>query len=264
MGAQVSTQVANQTTSIVNQSMTNMVTENISKTSAVTVNANQINLDLTGANIQDCDLDFSQMISAEGSVKCMAKFSSLADMKSQLSNALEARAAQASKEEQQALSLSLGVSTGISNINTAISNYVNTNITNKTLNEVNSHLANKNGIEIKAKGLTMKCSKGQGKFVINQGIVSKQTAELLSDAIIGNKFDSQMGSNAKTATEQKSEQKATGIQEIVSALGLTMMLPLIICVVVIAIFLLPGLLKSKGGALKMMKFGKRFRFGGRR
>ena len=58
MGAQVSTQVATQTTTVVNRAMTNMVNKSTTSASAVNVNTNQIDLDLTGANIEGCDLDF--------------------------------------------------------------------------------------------------------------------------------------------------------------------------------------------------------------
>ena len=266
MGAQVSTQVATQTTTVVNRAMTNMVNKSTTSASAVNVNTNQIDLDLTGANIEGCDLDFNQMISATQSVKCMAKFQSVADMQSQLKAALQNEAKQASQAEQQALSLSVGVATGVSDVNQAISNYVETNITNETLNEVNSHLANQNGIEIKAKGLKMKCTKGQGKFVINQGIISQQTAEMLSDAVIGNKLSTETDSDAKARLDQEAKLKATGIQGVFSAIGLTIMLPLIICVAIIAIFLGPSLISGmgKGGGMKMMKmvkFGKQFKFG---
>ena len=52
MGAQVSTQVAMQTTNVVNQSMTNMVTKNASKANAVNVNANKISIDY---NVEETD-----------------------------------------------------------------------------------------------------------------------------------------------------------------------------------------------------------------
>jgi len=263
MGAQVSTQVANVTTKVVNKSMTNLVSKSTSSSKAVMLNVNEIDIDASRTELINCELNFNQKINAKQTATCMAKFQSLSDMQTQLTSALQSTAAQENEQTQQALSLSLGVSTGISNINTGIENYIETNITNETLNEVNANMINANTLKLKL-GKKYNC---KGKpLAANQEMIIEQTAALLTDAVIGNKLGTQTDSKGSSDLKTKNKMKQTGIQEVIGALGMAIMLPLVICVVVIAIFVLPGLIKgmgSKGGALKMLKFGKRFRFGRR-
>ena len=267
MGASVSTQVANQTTAVVNKAMTNLVNKSTSSASAVSVNANDISLDLTGANIEDCELNFTQMVKATQTVKCMAKFTSVSDMKQQMKAALQNQVEQENKQKMEALSFSLGVSTGVQNINQAINNYVETNITNETYNDVSAHMVNNNKIEIKAKGLKMKCTGGKGRFVIDQEIIAAQTAELLTDAIMENINDNVTDAKSDTKGKQKSDQVIEGIKGVISALGLTIMLPLFICMGLVLVIMGPGLIKGMSAKKGKFFFGSRLRkirFGGGR
>jgi hypothetical protein len=258
MGASVSTQVLNQNMSVVNEAMTEIVNESISSGTAKTVNANILSINLKGAKFDDCPIDMSQTIKAGQEVKVMAKFASTQELQSKIENALTQAASQQSQQKQDALSLSLGVSTGINNINQQIRNYTQTKVTNKTLTEVNAQLENLNFNNSDFSETVFKCKGKPLNF--KQEIVSTQCAQILSDAIAGTAISQAQGNTVAQTAEQKSSQEQTGIAKVLGAFGLAIMLPLIICVVVIGIFLGPSLIKK-------MKFGfgrRRVRFGGRR
>jgi hypothetical protein len=263
MGANVSTQVSNQISTSVNTAMTNMVTENESSTAAVTVNANNIDIDLRDAIIDGCGLDFTQKVDASQDVRAMAKFTSVSDMQQQLIAALQNEAKQGSEQKQQALSMSVAVATGIQNINQAISNHVTTNLRSSTLNKVNAHLANKNGVRIRGAGLECKNS----KFKVDQSIVSKQTTQLLTDTIMNTKNDMRTDTKAASKGEQKTVIDQEGIQGVISSIGLTIMLPLFICMGVVLVIMGPGLIKGMSAKKGKFFFGSRLRkirFGGGR
>lgn len=270
MGASVSTQVANQTTAVVNKAMTNLVNKSTSSASAVTVNSNKIYIDLEGAKFTACNIEMVQKIKAKQDVKCMAKFTSVSDMKQQMKAALQNQVEQENKQKMEALSLSLGVSTGVQNINQAINNYVETNITNETFNDVNAHLANENGIIFKGRKSEFDCRNTGGKIIgltANQEIISEQTAALLTDAIMEAINDNVTDAATDTKGKQKSESEITGIQGVISSIGLTIMLPLFICMGLVLVIMGPGLIKGMSAKKGKFFFGSRLRkirFGGGR
>ena len=91
----------------------------------------------------------------------------------------------ASKSEQQSLATTIGVQNSKQEINQKIKNIVQTSITNSVFNQVNGILTNLNKglLEIFGK---WDCGDKGGVMEINQGMVSEQIVELLSDAIISN------------------------------------------------------------------------------
>jgi len=271
MGASVSTQVANQTSIVVNKAMTNLVNRSTSTASGVSVSGNKISLSLEGADIKGCNINITQKIKSTQDIKCMAKFTSVSDMKEQLKSALQNQAQQESQQKMQALTLGLGASTNIQNFNQTISNYIETNITNETFNEVNGYLANTNGITVRAKGMTFDCRGSGGKIpaglTIDQSIVSKQTVSLLTDAVMEGIMERVSDTEADTQGAQKSDQKMDGIQGVISALGLTIMLPLFICMGLVLVIMGPGLIKGMSAKKGKFFFGSRLRkirFGGGR
>jgi len=269
MGSSQSSSVK-QTVEVLNKSMTNLVTKNTNSASARNSNSNNFRITIgEKGDVQGCNLDLTQKINAKQAVKVMAKFASVADLKSQMKSALQNSVDQSSQSTQAALATSIGVQNSKQEINQKVTNIVDTNITNETLNEVNGFLDNVNNgvLEIKGK---WSCASTGGKIVINQGIVSDQLVELLSDAMIGNTIATTTDTEAKAESKQvqKSEQK--GVIDAFAGLlsGPIMIIGLIVVVLAVLAFVFKGTIakiaEKKAGAFGAMLFGrKKFRFGRR-
>ena len=277
MGSSQSSNVK-QTVEILNKSMTNLVTKNTNSASAKNSNSNSFRIRIgEKGDVQGCNLDLTQTITASQAVKVMAKFASVADLKTQMKSALQNSVDQSSQSTQAALATSIGVQNSKQEINQKISNIVETNITNETLNQVNGFLTNVNNgvLEIMGK---WSCASTGGKIVINQGIVSNQVVELLSDAMIGNSITTVADTATKADSKQvqKSEQK--GVIDAFAGLltGPIMIIGLIVIVLAVLAFVFKGTIskiaESKAGVSSspaaISQFGRRLakmtRFGARR
>jgi hypothetical protein len=206
MGSSQSSHVS-QTLEILNKSVTNLVTKNTNSVSARNANANSFNITFGEkaypSNPTNCPLSIGQKITASQKVKLMAKFKSLSDLKTQMKAALESTVKQSSDSEQGAMALALNAQESKQDINTKISNIIETNITNETLNEVNGFLDNVNTGILEFKGV-YPCP-----IKIDQGIVSEQIVEMLADAMVGNSVTTSTDSTISASSEQitKSVQK---------------------------------------------------------
>ena len=257
MGGNLSRQVVNQTITSINQSMTSMVTKQVNSTSAVTVAANKLTVNLEGAKLRGCAIKIGQKIKAKNNIKAMAKFSSAKEMREKLETALKSQAAQESEQKTQALALGVNISSKTANINQTISNFVQNTITDEVFNETNAYLAANNALKVNMKGADVVCRAGEG-IEIDQDIVTRQTVEMLTDTLVQGMVDKTTITEASTETLQKDKQTASGLADIVSSLGLAMLLPCIFCIGLL--FVLPGLMKGLGGKKGM--FGRRkLRFG---
>jgi hypothetical protein len=276
MGSSQSSSVK-QTVEVLNKSMTSLVTKNTNSATARNVNANNLTVEfgekarpMPGVDPNKCGLTVGQKINASQTVRVMAKFSSAADLKSQMKNALQNSVDQSSQSTQAALATSIGVQNSKQEINQKISNIVETNITNETVNEVNGFLDNINNGTFEFKGI-FPCP-----IVINQEILSNQVVELLSDAMIGNTISTSTDTEAKAESKQTSVSEQKGvIDAFTSLIGTAGMIyvAVILIVVVGLIFAGPMILKAVGGGgiggkklggFGAMLFGrKKFRFGRR-
>ncbi len=273
MGSSQSSEVK-QTVEILNKSMTNLVTKNQNSASARNINANNLRFTLgdkariiPGTDPSKCSLNISQKINAKQTVKLMAKFTSKSDLQTQMKTALKNSIDQASSSQQGALATALNVQNSKQEINQKVSNIVETNITNETLNEVNGYLDNVNNGEIEIKG-QYGCP-----IVINQEIISDQVVTMLSDAMIGNSVSNSTDTATDASSKQTTSSKQQGVIDALSGLLGTMgmiWIAVIAIVVIGLIFVGPSLIKAlSGGTTKMgsisMLFGrKKVRFGGRR
>jgi hypothetical protein len=275
MGSSQSSSVK-QTVEVLNKSMTNLVTSSTNSASAKNTNSNSFKISIgEKGDIQNCNFNLTQKINAKQAVKVMAKFSSEADLQTQMKAALKNSVDQSSQSTQAALATSIGVQNSKQEINQKISNIVETNITNETFNEVNGFLDNLNSGELEIKG-KWSCAKTGGAIVINQDIVSEQIVELLSDAMIGNKITTSTDTATEAVSKQvlKSEQKGVidAISGLVSSAAFAILAPIIAIVIIIAIlmFVFKGSIskiaeKKAGISFGTWLFGrKKFRFGGRR
>jgi hypothetical protein len=117
MGSSQSSNVK-QTVEILNKSMTNLVTKNTNSASAKNSNSNSFRIRIgEKGDVQGCNLDLTQTITASQAVKVMAKFASVADLKTQMKSALQNSVDQSSQSTQAALATSIGVQNSKQEIN---------------------------------------------------------------------------------------------------------------------------------------------------
>ena len=238
MGASQSSTV-NQTTEVINKSITNMVSKSTNSASAKNVNANMFRFTNRGDTI-GCDIKVGQSIKAKQGIKVMAKFKSLADLQTQLKTALKNSVDQSSELEQKSLATTIGVQNSKQSINQKISNIVESSITNETLNTVNGFLDNLNNYHFINYG-KITCSPGQ-KIQADQTIVSEQLVELLADSIIENVTSNTTESDASAESEQSSKLKQSGLLSDLGTLlsGPFMIIGLVIVVLAILAYVFRG------------------------
>ena len=270
-----------QTVSVVNQSMTTMVTKNTNKASATNRNANSFTIVVGGATLLspasqwgpavisppgqlNCSVDISQSIKANQAVKLMAKFTSLADMKSQMTTSLQNSAASQSSSTQGSLAIAMNCQNNSQSINQSIKNIVDTKITNETLNAVNGFLDNANKGKLIVNGV-LNCPPGKDKITINQSIVSDQLVTMLTSSLVGNTTSSTSESKAeaKTKQEQSSKQEGVfdGLSKLIDSIGMGFLGPIIaclLCVGVIAYFIFGRSSSSAAPSVPVSTFGKLF------
>ena len=259
MGSAQSSSVK-QTVEVLNKSVTNMVTTNTNIASARNSNANSFTVKIgEKGDISDCNFKFGQKINAKQAVKVMAKFQSEADLQTKMKTALKNSVDQSSSSTQAALATSLNCQNSKQEINQKVSNLVETNIKNETLNQVNGFLDNLNNGTLEILG-KWSCAKSGGVIEINQDIVSDQLVELLSDALIGNKITNETDTSASADSKQKQKSDQKGVIDALGGLmtGPLMIIALIIVVGIIGVFIfrksISKIAESKAG----VSFGKRF------
>ena len=274
MGSSQSSSVK-QTVEVLNKTMTTMVTKNTNSASAKNTNSNSFRITIgEKGDVKNCKLNLTQKINAKQAVKVMAKFASKADLQTQMKAALKNEVDQSSQSTQDALATSIGVQNSKQEINQKISNIVETNITNETVNEVNGFLDNLNSGELEIKG-KWDCGTN-GPIEINQSIVADQIVELLSDAMIGNSVTTATDTTTAATSKQvsKSEQKGVidALGGLISSAAFAILAPIIAIVIIIAVlmFVFKGSIskiaeKKAGVSFGTWLFGrKKFRFGARR
>ena len=207
----VQSSITQQVSTIVNQSMTELVTNNTNSASATNINGNNLSVDLSGAKLKNCPITFGQTIEADQTIKMMATFTSLNDLKSQMTTALQNTASQQNESKQGSLAIALNAQSGIVNIKQAISNLVSTKVTTNTFNQVNGFLQNINNGTIKMAGIEMDC--GGAPLVITQRIISDQVVNMLTKAIVGTTAASISSSDAVTATSSGNKSVQQGLFE---------------------------------------------------
>ena len=254
MGSAQSTSVK-QSIQVVNEAMTNLVTINSTRTTARNSNINSANVTfgenarpLPGIDPNKCGLNISQSINPKQSVKVMAKFENLNDMKTQITNALKSKAEASNDSTQGALATALSVQNSKTSINQAITNMVNTNVKTENLNEVNSFLDNLNDGIFEFKGF-YPCP-----IVINQSIISDQIVSMLSDAVVGNKISNITDNSASADSKNNNSSKQQGLVDALSGLissGAFAIIAPLVLILIIGIIVKVVISKSGGSGVKL-------------
>jgi len=109
--------------------------------------------------------------------------------------------------------------------------------------------------DINSSAIWMQCdptyrNPGEYDFVLDQNILQNITAKGIADTITSQMQQNTVLNSAITDLKQTATQKNAGLDDLISALtGMWGIIGLVVCCVIIgAIFLLPMLLKGKGGA----------------
>lgn len=251
---------------ILNQTMTTLVTNNISTGNATTVNANRLKINLEGATISNCNMNIQQNITADQTVQVMAKFTSTADLQAQMNTVMQDKVNQTNGSQQGALVAALNVQSTKASINERIQNIVNTSITNNTLNSVNGFLDNVNQNTLNMKGVTYTCTNGEGGITLLQNIISKQTASLLADTIISAVSSTSISSQASSDSDQGNTSKQEGIIDAFSGVikafssfftGPLMVIGIIIILMAVLAYVFRGSISKIAEKKAGVSFGKR-------
>jgi hypothetical protein len=258
--------IVQQTVSVVNEAMTNLVTENSTGGTAKAINGNSLDINMDGATITKCSITAMQKITASQKLSVMSQFQSLNSMQTQMTTALQNAADQQSKSTQGALATALNVQTSKQSINQAIANRVKTNVTQKNFASVNAFIQNLNKGKLSMKGATIVCEPGEG-INITQEIINNQIVEMLANAVIGNAVTGTTNASASASSTQAMESKQQGLVDALSGLisGPFIAIGVIIIVLAVLSFLMrgkiSGLIEKKNSidlAKAAQKFGRSF------
>ncbi len=258
-----------QTISIVNESMTNLVSKNVTSGKATALNKNSVKLIMRKATVKYCTegIDITQKIDSKQAIKVMTQFTSLSDMKAQMTTALQNTVAQKNQSEQGAMATALSVQNNKSSIDQAIKNKVENNVTNENLTEINAFISNLNEGVLDMSESIIECDRSKGGKVVtvNQGIVNKQLVDMLSKAAIGNTITTDTDSTASAASTSDNTSKQQGMIDAFSNLlkGPLVVIGIIVVILAILAYVFRGTISKV--AEKKFAFGKRkLRFGRRK
>jgi hypothetical protein len=258
--------IVQQTVSVVNEAMTNLVTENSTGGTAKAINSNSIKINMKGLTT-NCKVGIIQKITANQKLSVMSQFQSLNSMQTQMTTALQNAADQQSKSTQGALATALNVQASKQSINQAIANRVKTNVTQKNFASVNAFIQNLNKGELNMEGATITCQPGEEGIVVTQEIINNQIVEMLANAVIGNAVTGTTNASASASSTQAMESKQQGLVDALSGLisGPFIAIGVIIIVLAVLSFLMrgkiSGLIEKKNSidlAKAAQKFGRSF------
>ena len=246
MGSNQSSQV-NQTTEILNKSVTNMVNTNIVKVGASNSNVNSFEF-TTGprSDIKNCSINLGQKINASQKVKVMSQVSSVNDMKSMLKSSIDNAASQSNSATSGFLSTAFNNQKSNTEITNILKNEIENNITNENLTECNALIDNINKGKLEFNG-KWDCGK-LGQININQEIVSAQVVECFANAAQEAIMQNANIADAVNKAEQANTSKVGGVAELASAImgPYAMIVIAIVIAMVVAIPLLIFAFKSGG------------------
>ena len=246
-----STTTNNLTATTVNQVLTNMV-----NTTSQSVKAIQINLqtaNVTFGNIKGGCTDIGnikQEISADQTIKVYLDLSNTQSLQNQVSTALKNATTTSNDQTQGFLTTASTDANTYNNINDYINNLTSTNITNKTVQELNSIIKNAQSAnptfkDIDCTGQAPGTSTNIGN--VTQTMIVKQIVDVLLKAVIGqtseNIIENTVDQTAETINKQDNSGFGGMITDIIGKLsGLlggallgTLLCTMMPCIVIICI-----------------------------
>ena len=247
MGSSQSSEVK-QLTDITNKVMTNIVNTNTTKASATSNNKNTFKLVIgPKGSITNCNLKLGQTINASQNLKVMAKVSTVNELKSMLSSAVDNAVSQNNQAVNGFLSTAFNNQKSNTDIKNILKNEINNNITNENLTECNAVIDNLNQGELEING-KWDCA-SMGPIEANQSVVSAQVVECFADALQQAVMSNQSIADAVNKAEQKNISENQGADSFIKAFTGPMMWVAIaiIAIVILAVplFLFVFRVKSK-------------------
>jgi len=265
MGSNQSTTITS-VTSILTQSINNIVTQQTQSASSDTSATNTITLVIgKNADVSGCDLNLTQSIKVNQSVMALSQYQSTTDIANLMQQSLD----QTMSQNQTAVSNFLSTTFGNQQSNTNIRNTLNQLISNNVTNDNTQRIiAIISGVQTGILTIDGKFSCGpNGQINLDQSIIVDQFVKSVTGLMTEILMKNNQIANTVNKLEQDQSAKNTGIGEAIakvfSSLGLFILIPLLI------IFLLFGgmsklssLGKGKGGKgvgsimdeAKVMKF----------
>jgi hypothetical protein len=231
MGSSQSSAVSSSIT-MMNQSITNVVNVNQNTAHATTISSNSFTINLGAPQVllwspppgsnqppvfsqpsscKGCVFNLGQKITATQKVTLNAAITNKSDLQTQLKSALQQSADNATSSQQGALALSLNCQNSKTSINTSISNLVQNNITDETINSISGLVSSANS------GIINMIGNNDGTVVNNpQEILTQQVVNLISNSLSANTSSTGVTTDASNSATATTTSKQEGL---VDAIG---------------------------------------------
>ena len=264
--------------SIINQTMTNMVssTSNSSIIHNYNVQNNAVKLTrppgYTGVNAKNCTFLNNQQMNATQKVSVSLDVTSTKNLQNQISNALKTANDTAIKQKTAFLQTASNESSTATTVNEAISNLVSTNISDEVRNSLDVILNNAQNNDLTIEG-PIECTKENPYISSNiQNMLSSQIVDSITKALTGTTVSNLTETTSDISNKNDVDQEGEGITGFLKELGklftgsMTIIAVVVIVVAIIGAIVffvfIKGGSKSPVAAFGAMLFGrKKVRFG---
>jgi hypothetical protein len=215
MGSSQSTNVQ-QSLAVANKTVTDVVSETTTNVNTTQINTNSFTLNIDPSFVSDGKVRISvgQKIVAEQRPKVNSAVKNESELKSVLTSALQSSADSMSKSQIGALAIGLNLQQTNQTVNQAISNLVETSITNKTITNIDNILNNANNGNITLAGTMRK-----GIDVDSpQDIITSQITDTIMNSITQNSVATEIGNRMDAANKTAMSSKMQGLIDALSKL----------------------------------------------
>lgn len=211
-------------------------------------------INLSGSTFNGCRVQITQgasvTASATGTLSSQNQMALVNKLQSEMQNKID----QAATQQNGFLSPSFANSANAtSDVVNASNTVISTTMSSSTVQNILAKAVSNQ--DINSSAIWMQCdptyrNPGEYDFVLDQNILQNITAKGIADTITSQMQQNTVLNSAITDLKQTATQKNAGLDDLISALtGMWGIIGLVVCCVIIgAIFLLPMLLKGKGGA----------------
>jgi hypothetical protein len=265
--------------SLINQAMTNMVTNTSSSTSVTTFNSQSNNITVLppkgydyrtwGPLVKGCTQKNEQTMDSSQRVSVSLDVSSTKNLQKQISNALTAQNDKALKQKSDFLQTASNVSDTATTVNQAISNLVATNISDSVTNSLKVLLTNAQKNKFTMYG-PVECTKENPYLSTNtQKLVSSQIVDTITKALTSTTLKDVMATTSDIKNKEETEQEGKGLSSLIdsvfkgisgifSSVAFAIIAPIIAIVIIIAIlmFVFKGSISKIAEKKAGVSFGK--------
>jgi hypothetical protein len=200
--------------SLINQTMTNMVTSTKDSTIVKSFNTQNIELDV-GGDLIDCPITMDQSMDVSQKVSISLNVSSTKALQNQVEQALKQSNETAVKQKTDMLQTASNESSTATTVNQAISNLVTTNITDSVTKELSTLIETLQNGKFKIKG-NVDC---KGKpLMFTQKMLVTQVVNTLTKALTGTTLSNVVQNKADVKNKTTVDQEGGGIGSVIGSI----------------------------------------------